>query len=140
MELTITFPGNARVNAEFDGFVVKTDQDVESGGTGTAPTPFELFLASLGACAGIYTLQFLQHRAIPTADLRMTMSTEADRGRGMLSKIVFSITLPESFPEKYVDALVRTVDHCTVKRHLHEPPKFETVVRIGERVARVARS
>ncbi|MCU0610390.1 MAG: OsmC family protein [Candidatus Eisenbacteria bacterium] len=140
MDMEITFPGRARVNAEFDGFVVQTDQIVAAGGEESAPTPFNLFLASLGACAGIYALSFLQHRGIPTEDLRMRLSTEADKTRGMLTKITFSIEVPASFPAKYVPALVRSVEQCTVKRHLHEPPAFETVVRIADAEAHVSRS
>ena len=52
----ITFPGNKKVDAEFNGFTIKTDQPVNQGGVGSAPTPFETFLASLGTCAGIYVL------------------------------------------------------------------------------------
>ncbi len=140
MDMTITFPGSARVNAEFEGFVAQTDQAVASGGDGSAATPFNLFLASLGTCAGIYALSFLQHRGIPTDGLRMTLSTEADKSRGMLRKITIDVTVPEGFPEKYLPALVRSVDQCTVKRHLHEPPAFETVVKIGDTIAHVSRS
>ncbi|MBN1426639.1 OsmC family protein [Candidatus Fermentibacteria bacterium] len=140
MDLTITFPGNSRVNAEFNGFTVATDQAVDGGGEGSAPEPFDLFLASLGTCAGIYALSFLQNRGIPTDALRMTLSTERDPSRRMLKKIIFHVVVPECFPQKYVPALIRSIDHCTVKRHLHEPPEFETIVAIGDSVDKASRS
>jgi len=140
MDMAITFPGGARVNAEFGAFTVQTDQAVHAGGEESAPTPFNLFLASLGTCAGTYALSFLQHRGIPTEGLRLTLSSEADKSRGMLSKITFTVDVPKAFPEKYLPALVRSIEHCTVKRHLHDPPAFETVVRIGDTVAQVSRS
>lgn len=60
MEMEITFPGGARVDANFGGFTVKTDQPVQGGVQGSAPTPFVTFLASIGTCAGIYVLGFCQ--------------------------------------------------------------------------------
>ncbi len=138
MNMRITFPGRARVNAEFDGFVVQTDQIPANGGEGSAPTPFHLFLASLGTCAGIYALSFLTNRGIPAEGLGLLLSTESDRTRGMLTKITLTLSLPEGFPRKYVPALVRAVNGCTVKRHLHEPPAFETLVKIGDEVVRVS--
>ena len=66
MEMEITFPGGARVDANFGGMTVKTDQPVQGGGQGSAPTPFATFLASIGTCAGIYVLGFCQQRGIPT--------------------------------------------------------------------------
>ena len=53
MEMRVTFPGGKKVNAEWNGFVVPTDQPIANGGEETAPTPFEYFLASLASCAGI---------------------------------------------------------------------------------------
>ena len=53
MEMRIRFPGNKKVNADFDGFSLATDQPIEAGGDGSAPAPFDLFLASIGTCAGI---------------------------------------------------------------------------------------
>lgn len=60
MEIKITFPGGKKVNAEMGGMVIPTDQSIEDGGEGTAPSPLSYFLASLGTCAGIYVLSFCQ--------------------------------------------------------------------------------
>jgi putative redox protein len=76
MEIKITFPGGEKVNAEINSRVIPTDQPVESGGTGTAPSPFDYFLASLGTCAGIYVLSFCQQRQIATEGLGLTQRME----------------------------------------------------------------
>ncbi|MCK5331318.1 MAG: osmotically inducible protein OsmC, partial [Candidatus Marinimicrobia bacterium] len=62
MDMKITFPGGKKINAEYNGQIIKTDQAVASGGNGSAPEPFDLFLASIGTCAGIYVLGFCQQR------------------------------------------------------------------------------
>jgi putative redox protein len=61
-EIKVTFPGGLRVDAEYKGFVIKTDQPVKHGGSGTAPAPFDLFLASIAACAGFYVVAFCRER------------------------------------------------------------------------------
>ena len=123
--MKITFPGGLAVNAEFKGYTVTTDQAVEHGGGGTSPEPFDLFLASLGTCAGIFALRFCQQRGIATEGLGLTLTTERDPELKRLSLVRLDIELPEGFPEKYREALIRSVDQCAVKRHILEPPRFE---------------
>jgi putative redox protein len=127
MDMTFTFPGGAAVDAHFKGFTVHTDQTPEHGGGGTGPQPFDVFLASLGACAGLYALRFCQQRAIDTTGLEVKLSTAKDPGAPGLRAIRLEIQLPEGFPEKYRDAIVRAADQCPVKRHILEPPAFEVV-------------
>lgn len=127
MSMTITFPGGAAVDAHFKDFTVHTDQSVQHGGRGAAPEPFDLFLASLGTCAGLFALRFCQQRQIDTTGLGVTLTTEKDADAKRLSTVRIEIQLPEGFPEKYQDAIVRAADQCTVKRHILEPPVFEVV-------------
>jgi len=127
MEMEIRFPGNLRVDADYKGFTIRTDQPVTAGGDGSAPSPFDLFLASLGTCVGIFMLAFMKQRRIPTDGSGITMTSEADRERGMIGKVGFELHLPPEFPEKYEQAVVRAVEQCTVKRHLHQPPDFTVV-------------
>ena len=61
-EIKVTFPGGLRVDAEYKGFVVKTDQPVHQGGEGTASSPFDLFLISIATCAGFYAVAFCKER------------------------------------------------------------------------------
>lgn len=128
-DLIVKFGEGYRVDVETKGFVVATDQPVREGGGGTAPSPFDLFLASLAACAGYYALAFCRERRIPTAGLSLTMTTERGEVSKMIDKVTFSIGLPTGFPEKYRFALIKAVDHCTVKAHVMRPPQFEIVVR-----------
>ena len=82
MEMKITFPGNLKVDAAYKGFTVETDQPMSGGGDGSAPAPFDLFLASLGTCAGIFMLAFMKQRGIDPAGSGITMTTEADPTEG----------------------------------------------------------
>jgi hypothetical protein len=81
-EMIVSFPGGKRVDASFEGFTVETDQSEKNGGAGAAPEPFELFLASLATCAGIYVLSFCQNRNIPTDGVRLMQ--QARRRLGVL--------------------------------------------------------
>ena len=135
MEMRISLPGGARVDAAYKGFVIRTDQPVHLGGANTAPAPFDYFLASIGTCAGFYVLSFLQRRGLPIEDVTLAVSTVKDPARHMVSDITIEIHVPESFPGKYRNALVNAVNQCSVKKHLHDSPRFNTVVVIGERKA-----
>ena len=108
----VTFPGGVAVDVAVNGQTIHTDQD------GSAPSPFQLFLASLATCAGFYALRFCQERQIPTAGLGVTMTHEA-------RKISIAVTPPAAFPEKYRQALLRAVDHCKVKQAIAEGPVFD---------------
>lgn len=131
MDMEIFFPGNMRVAARYKDFVIETDQSVNGGGDGSAPAPFDLFLASLGTCAGVYVLSFLKQRGLPTDGAGVVLSQERDPETRLISKITLEIKVPAGFPEKYKDAVIRAADTCAVKRHLENPPAFETVVTMA---------
>jgi putative redox protein len=126
-EMKIRFPGGKRVYADYDGFEIRTDQNPDSGGEGTAPEPFDLFLASLGTCAGIYVYSFCAKRGISIEGLGLTMSWTRDADK-KLGGVRIAIELPPGFPPKYHDAVVRAAERCTVKRVMESPPAIETVV------------
>ena len=125
MGMDVYFPGGKRVYADYKGFTVETDQPAMGGGDGSAPAPFDLFLASIGTCAGIYALGFMQQRDIDPDGARLAMRTHADPERGMIGRIELELTLPAGFPEKYRSAIVNAMNLCAVKKHLHEPPEFD---------------
>ena len=124
MEMTVTFPGGARVAAQFGSYTVRTDQPPQGGGEGLAPTPFATFLASLATCAGIYVLGFCRQRDLPTEGIRITQRSEGNRETGMVGRVVLDIHVPPSFPEKYRAALIRSAEQCAVKKHMEHPPEF----------------
>ncbi|MFC2108850.1 OsmC family protein [Candidatus Bipolaricaulota bacterium] len=95
-----------------------------AGGDGSAPGPFDLFLASIGTCAGYYVLAFCQQRSIPTDEIELTLGVIHNEERHMIERIDISVSLPESFPERYVAACIKSAEQCTVKRHLQEPPEI----------------
>jgi putative redox protein len=125
MEMTVTFPGGARVDAELGAHMIRTDQPAHAGGEGSAPAPFALFLASIGTCAGIYVLGFCRQRGLATDGIRIVQRMEAEPRTGMIGRVALDIQVPATFPEKYYDALVRAANQCAVKKHLEAPPEFE---------------
>lgn len=132
MDIDVRFPGGVAVEAFFNGFTVRTDQPTAKGGGGTAPSPFDLFLASLGTCAGFYVLRFCQERQLETAGLSVRLATERDPTGKRVARVRIEVDLPPGFPDKYVNAIVRAVDECAVKKHIIEPPAFEVVALPAE--------
>lgn len=128
MEMKITFPGGSRVQAETGEFTIETDQPVRRGGTGTAPAPFDLFLASLGTCAGFFVNKFLEQRKLSTEGVQLVLRTTRDPETHMVSQVDFEVALPAGFPEKYERAIAHAIDLCSVKKHLLEPPAFTTTL------------
>ena len=131
MEMTIDIPGGARVDAHFGNFVVSTDQPQAGGGQGSAPTPFDTFLSTIGTCAGIYVLGFCRQRAIPTDGIRLVQRMQVDPVTHLVSGVTVTIELPAGFPPKYADAAVRAAEQCAVKKHFEHPP----VIRVDSILA-----
>lgn len=132
MEMTIDFPGGARVDAHFGPYTVATDQPPMGGGEGLAPTPFATFLASIGTCAGIYVLGFCKQRGLPTEGIRIVQRDNRNPMTGMVQAIDLEIQVPPTFPEKYYEALVRSAQQCAVKKHLENPPEIQVFSRVAE--------
>ena len=130
MDMKITFPGGKKVYAEYNGFTHKTDQPPADGGENSAPSPFDLFLASLGACTGFYVLSFCQQRGIDTAGIELRQSMDWDARSHLIGQVNIEIVLPAGFPEKYRAAVVQAAQLCTVKKHLENPPKFNLFTTI----------
>lgn len=125
MDMLIDFPGGSRVDAHYGTFTVHTDQP--EGGAASAPTPFDLFLASLGTCAGFYVLSFCRSRNISTNNIRLRQRDQVDPETHMLSHITIEIELPPDFPERYKSAVIRAAEQCKVKKHIEQPPQFEII-------------
>lgn len=128
MEIPVTFAGGRVVEAVVGDHVVRTDQPVSSGGGGTAPSPFDLFLASIATCAGFYVLDFCLKREISVDGVGLLMKTSRDPESRMIERVVLEIRLPATFPDKYQQAVMRAAELCSVKKHLQKGPQFETVV------------
>ena len=126
MEMIIDFPGDARVDAHFGPFSIKTDQPPDA----SAPSPFATFLASIGTCAGIYVLGFCQKRGLPTKDIKIVQRMHSNQSNGLVGKIDLEIQVPETFPDKYRPSLIKSAELCAVKKHLENPPQFNVYTEV----------
>jgi putative redox protein len=129
MEMVIDFPGGARVDAHFGSYTVNTDQPPMGGGEGSAPTPFAIFLSSIGTCAGIYVLGFCKQRGLSTEGIRIVQRVHNDPATRMIGKVDLEIQVPPDFPAKYHESLIRSAELCAVKKHLENPPQFEVFTK-----------
>ena len=126
MEMIIDFPGGSRVDAHFGPFTVATDQPPAA----SAPSPFEVFLASIGTCAGIFVLGFCTQRNLPTKGIQIVERISHNSDTGMVESIGLEIQVPPDFPEKYRDSLIHSAQLCTVKKHLERPPRFDITTKV----------
>jgi putative redox protein len=124
MDIEVTFPGGKRVDAQVGRHVVRTDQSTADGGTDSAPAPFDLFLASLATCAGIYALGFCQARSLPTEGMRLVQRVQARADTKLPESVEIELHLPAGFPEKYEEAIVRAAQGCKVKKTIAAAPAF----------------
>lgn len=122
-EIVVTLPGGRRVDARVGQHVVRTDQPVSAGGEGSAPSPFQLFLASLGTCAGIFVQGFCASRGLSTEGIRIVEKATFGED-GVLAAVDLELELPAGFPEKYKDAVARVAEQCSVKRAIAAQPAF----------------
>lgn len=125
MDIEVSLTGGERIEAQVGKHRIVTDQD------GSAPKPFNLFLASIATCSGIYVARFCEKRKIPTDGVRIRQRSIKNPETKMIDRIEISVELPESFPQRYLDAVKRAVAQCTVKKHMEQPPVFEVTTSIA---------
>ncbi len=125
--MEITFDGGKIITAHSHGHAIHTDQPLDNGGGNTAPAPFDLFLASIGTCAGIYVKSFCDNRKIPTENIKIIQKTEYSKETGLPVTITLEITLPADFPEKYKDSVINVAELCKVKKSIDNPPVFRVI-------------
>ncbi len=129
--MEITLDGGKVVTAHINGKTIKTDQSLKNGGGGTAPEPFELFLASIGTCAGIYIKSFCDQRSIPAEGIKIIQSVVFDLEKRVPSRIKLDIKLPADFPAKYKAAVINAAELCLVKKTINSMPEFQVVTSEG---------
>ena len=127
--MEIYFPGGRKVYSDYKGFTIKTDQSKEDGGDGTASTPSDLFFAALGACMGLYALDFCRKRKIDPDQIKLSVDLQSHEKTHVIEKMTFNIDLGPEFPQKYDSALIRAMKLCYLKQHFDQPPQFEFVTR-----------
>jgi len=130
MEMEITFPGGKKVNSTYKGFTLETDQPKNEGGDGSAPEPYDLFLSSIGTCAGVYVVYFCHERGIDTSKLKMNIRFDRNEKKHLVEAVRIHIHLPPEFPEKYKSTVIKVAGLCTVKRNILNPPEFKIAADI----------
>lgn len=128
--MKITIDGDKVITAHLKDHIIKTDQPVKSGGKNSAPAPYDLFLASIGTCAGIYVKSFCDQREIASENITIIQTVEFDNQTRLPSNIKLDIQLPSDFPEKYRSAVINSAELCAVKKTINNPPKFEIFTSI----------
>ncbi|RPH32029.1 MAG: osmotically inducible protein C [Bacteroidales bacterium] len=125
--MEVTFDGGKVITAHINGHQIRTDQPIMGGGTNTAPSPFELFFASIGTCAGIYVKSFCDQRGLSSENIRIVQTANYDRATGLPTDISIDIQLPADFPERYRDAVINVAELCKVKKTIANPPRFSVI-------------
>ena len=125
--MEITFGGGKIITAIYNGHSIKTDQPLDNGGENTAPAPFDLYLASIGTCAGIYVKSFCDKRNIPTDNIRVFQNIIWDEKTDLPSDITIELKLPPDFPEKYRESVISAAELCKVKKSIANPPEFKVI-------------
>jgi putative redox protein len=127
-EFEVVFPGNKKIDVKFNEFLVKTDQSKKNDGDETAPEPFDLFLSSLGACAGIYAKSFCDIRKLSCREMKLFLSASFKKGQKQMDSIEITLHVNQAFPEKYIKPIIKTMNGCAVKNQLH--PEISTQTRV----------
>lgn len=128
MRVEVNFPGGVRADATINGRTVFTDQPEAAGGGGSAPSPYEVFLSSLAACAGYFAIAFCKERGINTEGMKLVADFEKNPETKVLAGGKLTLILPKDFPEKYRKPIIRTMDQCSVKKAIAANPQFEVEV------------
>ncbi len=128
MEIKVIFLENLRQEATFDDFTVITDQPIRYKGDGSAPNPFDYFLASSALCAAYFVRVYCLAHDIPTDDIRLSQNNVVDPENRYQQTFQIQVELPEDLSEKDRAGILRSIDRCAVKRVIQQTPEFEIEV------------
>ena len=124
MQIKVRYLDNLRLEASFDDFKVIADQPIRYKGDGTAPGPFDYFLASSALCAAYFVKVYCQARNIPTDDISITQDNIVDPDNRYQQTFRIRAEIPESLSEKDRQGIISSIDRCTVKRVVQNSPTF----------------
>ncbi len=125
MEINVNFLDNLRLEAKFDDFTVVTDQPIRYKGDGSAPSPFDYFLASSALCAAYFVRVYCLARDIPTENIRLSQNNIVDPENRYNQIFKIQVELPEDISDKDRQGILRSIDRCTVKKVVQTGPAFE---------------
>ncbi|PWQ96130.1 OsmC domain/YcaO domain-containing protein [Leucothrix pacifica] len=134
MEINVNFLENLRLEAKFDDFTVVTDQPIRYKGDGSAPSPFDYFLASSALCAAYFVRVYCLARNIPTENIRLSQNNIVDPENRYNQIFQIQVELPDGLSDKDREGILRSIDRCTVKKVVQTGPEFkiETVENLNE--------
>ena len=124
MEIKVNFLDNLRLEAKFDDFTVVADQPIRYKGDGSAPGPFDYFLASSALCAAYFVKLYCQARDIPTENIRLSQNNIVDPEDRYKQIFKIQVELPSDISDKDRQGILRSIDRCTVKRVVQTGPEF----------------
>ncbi|MBD7976163.1 OsmC domain/YcaO domain-containing protein [Serpens gallinarum] len=124
MEIKVNFLDNLRLEAKFDDFTVVADQPIRYKGDGSAPGPFDYFLASSALCAAYFVKLYCQTRNIPTEHIRLSQNNIVDPENRYNQIFKIQVELPADISEKDRQGILRSIDRCTVKKVVQTGPEF----------------
>ena len=125
MEIKVNFLDNLRLEAKFDDYTVIADQPIRYKGDGSAPSPFDYFLASSAMCAAYFVKVYCKARDIPTDDIHISQNNIVDPENRYNQIFQIQVELPESISDKDRQGILRAIDRCTVKKVVQEGPEFK---------------
>ncbi|QVN04909.1 OsmC domain/YcaO domain-containing protein [Pseudomonas rhodesiae] len=124
MEIKVNFLDNLRLEAKFDDFTVIADQPIRYKGDGSAPGPFDYFLASSALCAAYFVKLYCQTRNIPTENIRLSQNNIVDPENRYNQIFKIQVELPADISDKDRQGILRSIDRCTVKKVVQAGPQF----------------
>ena len=134
MEIKVNFLDNLKLEAKFDDFTVIADQPIRYKGDGSAPGPFDYFLASSALCAAYFVKVYCLSRDIPTEGIRLSQNNIVSPENRYQQEFKIQVELPDSISDKDRQGILRSIDRCTVKKVIQTGPEFnvETVKSLDE--------
>lgn len=134
MEINVNFLEKLRLEAKFDDFTITADQPIRYKGDGSAPSPFDYFLASSALCAAYFVRVYCLARDIPTDDIKLSQNNIIDPENRYNQIFQIQVELPESISERDRKGILRSIDRCTVKKVVQQTPEFkiEAVETLGK--------
>jgi ribosomal protein S12 methylthiotransferase accessory factor len=124
MEIKVNFLDKLRLEAKFDDFTVVADQPIRYKGDGSAPGPFDYFLASSALCAAYFVKLYCDTRNIPTENIRLSQNNIVDPENRYQQIFKIQVELPEDISAKDRQGILRSIDRCTVKKVVQAGPEF----------------
>lgn len=124
MEVKVKLEGGRRVSTQIGDHLIMTDQPLKHGGTDSAPAPYDLFVASIGTCAGFYVQSYCESKGIDSSGIDITLHLKRDPETKKVSGFVTTIHIPEGLSEKLHSALKKVAEQCAVTKTIMNNPEF----------------